>query len=294
MASRTRKRTPPLALRATRLAFSTLGPVFPGLMSRVMYRLWFTTQRVPEPAREARLLESAWRGTIDHDGGALAVMGWGARNPGTAPAVVLVHGWSGRGAQLGAFAAPLVAAGYRVVAFDAPAHGRSSGHRTTIFRIAAALAEVNRIFGPFTGALGHSFGVPVIGLALAQGQISVERVVAISPPLNARGLVAKFGRGIHAPAEVQRRFGLRLEAGFGADIWQRVSLEHLAPQLTAKALVIHDDEDSGVPWQEGERVAALWPGAEFWRTAGLGHLRILRNREVIERAATFLGASPAQ
>jgi pimeloyl-ACP methyl ester carboxylesterase len=288
MARRPRKRTPPLALRATRLAFRVLGPIFPGLMSRLMYRLWFMTQRIPEPGREARYLEGAWQETITVDGDTLAVMGWGARNPGTQPAVVLVHGWSGRGAQLGGFAQPLVDAGFRVVAFDAPAHGRSSGDRTTIFRIAAALAEVNRRYGPFMGAIGHSFGVPVIGLALSQGQIGVARVVAISPPLNAQGLVEKFGRGIHAPAAVRRRFGPQLEAEFGADIWQRVSLEHVAPQLTAKALVIHDEEDNGVPWQEGERVAALWPGAAFVRTAGLGHLRILRNKDVIARAVAFL------
>jgi pimeloyl-ACP methyl ester carboxylesterase len=288
MEHRPRQRTLPLQLRLTRLAFRVLGPVFPGLMSRIMYRLWFMTQRAPEPGREARYLEGAWQETITVDGDTLAVMGWGERNPGTQPAVVLVHGWSGRGAQLGGFAQPLVDAGYRVVAFDAPGHGRSSGNRTTIFRIASALAEVNRCYGPFTGAVGHSFGNPVIGLALSQGQIGVARVVAISPPLNAQGLVEKFGRGIHAPEAVRRRFGPRLEAEFGDDIWQRVSLEHLAPQLNAKALIIHDAEDFGVPWQEGARVAELWPDAEFWRTAGLGHLRILRDKDVIARAAAFI------
>jgi len=257
-------------------------------MSRVMYRLWFATQRIPEPAREARLLAGAWRETINHDGGELAVMGWGEKPPSELPAVVLVHGWSGRGAQLGRFAAPLVEAGFRVVAFDAPAHGRSSGDRTTIFRIASALGEVNRRCGPFVAAIGHSFGVPVIGLALAQGQLDCARVVAISPPLNARGLVEKFAAGIQAPDAVSKRFGALLEAGFGTDIWQRVSLEHIAPTLTAKALVIHDEGDNGVPWQEGARVAALWPGAEFVRTAGLGHLRILRDKGVIARAAAFL------
>jgi len=38
----------------------------------------------------------------------------------------MVHGWNGRGAQLGAFAPELVRVGFRVVTFDTPAHGRSA------------------------------------------------------------------------------------------------------------------------------------------------------------------------
>ena len=52
---------------------------------------------------------------------------WGA-----GPSVLLVHGWEGRGAQLGALVDPLVAAGYRVVALDGPAHGDSPGRLSTL------------------------------------------------------------------------------------------------------------------------------------------------------------------
>src|SRR5262249_24762467 len=45
--------------------------------------------------------------------------------PAAAPAVLLVHGWGGRGVQMGAFVEPLRARGYRVVWFDQPGHGAS-------------------------------------------------------------------------------------------------------------------------------------------------------------------------
>ena len=50
--------------------------------------------------------------------------------PATAPAVLLVHGWGGRGAQMGAFVAPLLASGHRVVWFDQPGHGESGPARS--------------------------------------------------------------------------------------------------------------------------------------------------------------------
>jgi pimeloyl-ACP methyl ester carboxylesterase len=58
--------------------------------------------------------------------------------------------------------------------------------------------------------------------------------------------------------------------------------------LSVPALVIHDADDVSVPWQQGEMIAAAWPGARFMKTQGLGHGRILRNRDVVEAAVTFI------
>ena len=71
---------------------------------------------------------------VVHRGQALAVESWGA-----GPTVLLVHGWNGRGAQLGAFAPALVKSGYRVVTFDTPAHGRSPGRATNLPEISEAI-----------------------------------------------------------------------------------------------------------------------------------------------------------
>jgi hypothetical protein len=43
-----------------------------------------------------------------------------------------------------------------------------------------------------------------------------------------------------------------------------------------------------MPWQEGEAVARAWPGAQFVRTTGLGHRRILRDPEVMARVTAFI------
>ena len=61
---------------------------------------------------------------------------------GEGPAILLVHGWGGRGAQLAAFVPPLVAAGHTVVAFDGPAHGDSPGRRATLLDFRDAIRAV--------------------------------------------------------------------------------------------------------------------------------------------------------
>jgi alpha-beta hydrolase superfamily lysophospholipase len=60
----------------------------------------------------------------------------------TKPYVLMMHGWAGRATQFRKFIPELVAAGYQVVGFDGPAHGKSSGKRTTILEFETALKMV--------------------------------------------------------------------------------------------------------------------------------------------------------
>jgi pimeloyl-ACP methyl ester carboxylesterase len=203
--------------------------------------------------------------------------------------VLLIHGWNGRGAQLGAFAAPLMNAGFRAVAFDTPAHGRSPGQATDIPEINEAIQAVAAACGPVHAVIGHSFGAACALYAVQQG-LKVERLVAIAPPARMRGLAQKFFDVLAVPAAVQAVFQRKLEARFGADVWQRFSPEMLARQLDVPGLIVHDQDDIDMPWQEGEAVARAWPGAQFVRTAGLGHRRILRDPEVLARVTAFIAA----
>ena len=58
--------------------------------------------------------------------------------------------------------------------------------------------------------------------------------------------------------------------------------------LTAKALVIHDQNDKDVRIESGLSVARSWPDARFKRTFGLGHRKILRDEHVIAATVDFL------
>ena len=59
-------------------------------------------------------------------------------------------------------------------------------------------------------------------------------------------------------------------------------------QLNIPGLLIHDDHDVDIAWQEGHAVAQAWKNATFIRTSGLGHRRILRDATVVEAAVGFI------
>ena len=92
--------------------------------------------------------------------------------------VLLVHGWSGRGTQLFKIADELVKAGYSTISFDAPAHGKSPGKTTIMVDFIATILEIDKKFGPFEAAVGHSLGGMSVLNAIKKG-LKVNHAVVI-------------------------------------------------------------------------------------------------------------------
>ena len=278
------QRAMPLSLRAIRLAFSILGPVFPRLMGRRAFDLWFRTRRFPESAAGKRFAREAQRETLMVEDLPVAVY-----TLGEGPVVLFVHGWSGRGSQVAAFARPLVAAGYRVMAVDAPGHGDTPGDRTNILECTAVLHAFARNYGDVYAAITHSFGGMVLAYAMSNG-MHIDRVVCISAPAHVDYLLDGFAQTLAIPdkviEDVQRRMDERFDEGF----WETISTVVNVRDLDVPALVIHDRDYHNVPWQQGKIIANAWPGARFMQTTGLGHGRILRDAGVVKAAVDFISA----
>jgi pimeloyl-ACP methyl ester carboxylesterase len=281
--ARSSQRPVPFAMRIMRLLFSRVGGVLPGLMGRWACRLWFRTRRFPESAAGKRATGRAGRATLVVNGIPVALYSWG-----TGPVVVFVHGWSGRGSQAAAFVEPLAQAGYRVIAVDAPGHGETPGDRTSIFECAAVLQAIARQYGPLHAVITHSFGGMVLAYAMRHG-LAVARVVCISAPADIDFLLDNFARTLSMHPAVAADLRRRLAQRYGENLHEQVSTSVNVRNLSTPALIIHDADDASVPVQQGELIAAAWPGARFLKTRGLGHGRILRATETVQAAVEFIG-----
>jgi pimeloyl-ACP methyl ester carboxylesterase len=275
----------PLPFQLARAGLNGLGRISPALAGRAAFHFFCTPFRYPEPPRETQILRQAERFSIAFQDVQLAAYGWGE-----GPTVLLVHGWSGRGSQLGAFVEPLVASGHRVVAFDLPAHGRTPGRRTNALVATQAVLRVGEELGPLRGVIAHSFGALCTTLALRDG-LDAGRVAYVAPAARAIQAVRGFSRqlGLSWSAE----WGLRgeMERRFGIEVWPRFSARVCAPRLNVPALIVHDLDDVEVPYREGQLLAHSWPGARLVTTAGLSHRRILRDARVIEEAVELFRAA---
>jgi pimeloyl-ACP methyl ester carboxylesterase len=271
-----------------RTAFRLLERTAPALGARWAERIWFTLPRVshlPGP----RSVQSA-PGTpfaVNVDGHRVIGEAWG-----DGPAVYLMHGWAGHAGQLTTFVPPLVAAGYRVVAFDAPSHGRSApGHygprSSSIPEFATALSAVVATHGPAHAIIGHSMGCVAAAVALCDG-LRARRVALLAPmagPVSyARELAAVLGFG----ARTYRRLIARVERRVGAPMHHFDVPELGRAVAMPPTLIVHDRDDTSTPVTDGAAISAAWSGSRLHLTSGLGHRRLLRDPEVVTEVVDFV------
>ncbi len=280
-----------------RAAFRGLSLMAPRAAASLAESIFLKPIRLKAPLREQWWATDAEEITIPRQGGrALAGWSWGW----SGPVVLLVHGWGGRGLQMGAFAAPLVEAGFRVVAFDAPGHGRSPGSKSSLPEFAAAIEEVCTYLGGVDAIIAHSFGAAATTMMLGTSmsstsmsstaeslQLAPERLVYVAPASDFGSIAKRFSDLTGFTPKVVGRMRRRIEKRLDLR-WQDVQPQTLAESLSQDLLIFHDLEDEEVPIGDSRLLQRAWPKAELHESLGLGHHGILRQERVVARAVAHL------
>lgn len=268
--------------------FSRMAPRTTVRLARTIF---LRPPRLAPPSRESWWATEAREWSLPFGSGTLRAWtwGWGSET------VLLVHGWGGRGLQLGAFAAPLVEAGYQVVAYDAPGHGSSVGDRSSLPEKAAAVTAMVHHLGGVEAIIAHSAGAAAVTAALAQPgtPLPVERLVYLAPSVDMLGVTERFASLLGLPMTVADRMREGIERQYGVRFAELAGVA-LAPRMAQPLLVVHDRDDREIAFAEGEALVGAWPGAEMLVTEGLGHFRLLRDDGVVARARRFLGEGGAE
>jgi pimeloyl-ACP methyl ester carboxylesterase len=213
----------------------------------------------------------------------LAVWVWGQ-----GPVVILTHGWGGRAGRFSALAEALMAHGFGVVLFNAPAHGASMGRQASLPQFSRALRDVANTVGPIHGLVGHSLGGAAVSLAMHRG-LRAQRAVLLAPPADVFLFSHAFAEHLRIPLRARAVMRQNLENRLQIS-WEELHIPTLARSMISPVLVVHDVKDADVPYAHSEEIAQAWPNAELFTTSGLGHRGILRDREVLRRVVDFLKA----
>ncbi|HKD41520.1 MAG TPA: alpha/beta fold hydrolase [Myxococcaceae bacterium] len=275
------ERTRSSQLAIVRLGLKALAAIAPSVAEERGAQMFFTPRRAPRwrPPAIPELPATAFRFSIADD--EIACWSWGR-----GPTVMLVHGWEGYAAQLTEFIRPLVSAGFRVVTFDMPAHGSSTGRQVSAFDMARVIRAVAQVFSPTRAVIGHSLGGTATIVALREG-LQAERAVLLAPGAEpkhfARVLAALLGFSDARAEGMLKRIERRLGMSF-----DEASMLRFAPMMSVPVLVMHDPQDPEVPFKHGKRIAEAWPGARFEPLKEMGHRRMLRDVSTIKAVIAFI------
>jgi pimeloyl-ACP methyl ester carboxylesterase len=254
-------------------------------IAKKVYRAFFSPGKYEVKSTDQEVIEWGNNYRLPYDGGELAVTTWGSNGP----AILLMHGWGGARAQMTGLVDALLFAGYRVVAYDQPAHGDSTGKTTNLLEIAPTMELIAKQEGSFHAVIAHSFGTLITSYALVERNFPPPaRLVYFGAFNQLLDSLPRFQVLAGLSDEIMDGLYAMIYDNFGKDVLDAIVNEKLAPQIDIPALMFHDVEDNVTPIEDSRLIARAWKYARLIETAGLGHRGALQSKSIHEQVVTFL------
>jgi alpha-beta hydrolase superfamily lysophospholipase len=275
----------PARQRRIRTLFRLLSALSPALAARLAARLFSTPRTRRISAQDAHFLAGAESRRLPTPHGDVQTYEW----PGEGPAVLVLHGWISYAGQLAAIIEGLRAQGLRVLAFDAPAHGRSGGRQIDLHSFRDALAAVGNACGPIGAILAHSFGAITAASWLAEDPAAarLRAAVLIGLPRDIGYLFESYTLAMGLSTEVVERVRERFRARYGGNP-EDYSAPMLAQRIHIPVLLVHGGADEYIPASHAHEVALQLRDGQIQVIAGLSHSAPLRDPATVQLMAQFI------
>ena len=201
--------------------------------------------------------------------------------------VLLLHGWESNTYRWRNLIGFLKKARYEILAFDAPAHGHSSGKLLNVVKYTTCTRHLVQRYTP-DFLIGHSMG----GLTAVYHQYlypenSLKKIVTIGSPSDLQDLMMQYQKIVRFNNRVLQALDKYLKERFGFGIRDFSTAEY-AKKLDIKGLLIHDELDTIAPYRASEKVHRNWKGSKLVTTRGFGHS--MHQDYVSEQVMDFLNS----
>jgi pimeloyl-ACP methyl ester carboxylesterase len=247
-------------------------------------RLFITPPKFTTPKREFGMEESSQKKTLKvpsiHK--EIHILSYGFSDK----KVLLAHGWAGRSTQLFMIANKLLEKGFMVISFDGPSHGKSTGKTSNLKEYIETVKAINKEFGHFKAAVGHSFGSMAIMNSQADKEI-FNCLVTVGSGDKVSDILINFANNLG----LDDKFGYQLIHHFEKK-WN-IKLKDYATYEVAKnvktpVLIIHDTIDGDVNVSCAINIRQNLEKGKLFITNGLGHTKILRDKNTTLRIVDFI------
>lgn len=184
--------------------------------------------------------------------------------------ILLAHGWESNTSRWDYILEALKEQNYNIISLDAPAHGRSSSKQFTAILYAEFINVIVKRFRPDV-IIGHSVGAMSSILSLHENSFpSVEKMVLLGGPAHFTGVFDRY--------KTMMGYNNRISTGIDNIVLERYgqpiayySAATFSESIEAKGLIIHDKNDSIIPYEDAQMLAKYYKNSELISTTGFGH-----------------------
>ncbi|MFT4651011.1 MAG: hypothetical protein ACI8XX_002527 [Polaribacter sp.] len=282
------RRVIPISFQLAGFGLNLISLIHNEWPARVLGKLWFTVFK----SKPKQWVNEFWQQAdetislqlLDQT---LPIYRWGQ-----GPLVVLMHGWSGSGTQFRYFIPTLVAAGYQVITFDAPAHGKNHGKQTHLLEFSQTLSAIQQQVGEVNTVIAHSLGAMAAAFAIQQ-DLKTQHLIMMAPHLDVQRIFESYRQLLSLRPALAKRFhdlvGQKMYAILDQqDPWALFKPATLLNHKMPSGMMVYDHEDEEVDAALFKEIEVTWKDCTSLKTMGLGHNGILKDKAVIQSVLAYL------
>ena len=184
--------------------------------------------------------------------------------------VLLAHGWESNASRWGYLLKDLKAQDYNIIALDAPAHGRSGGKQFSAILYSEFINRVAQKFRPDV-LIGHSVGGMANVFCMHNHELPwVKKTILLGTPAHFTGVFSRYKKMMGYNKRISKGLDAIILEHFGKPV-DYFSAATFAESIEAKGLIIHDEKDNVIPFEDAQLLAKRFKNSELISTTGFGH-----------------------
>lgn len=284
-ARRQSKKQKSLFISILRFYFKHLAFIKEDFAVSIATKIFRTTRRSKLKKAELEFLNTSLKFDVPYKNDKLKAYSWGIDGP----VIVLIHGWDSKAAHFKDIVPILLAAGFKVIAFDGPAHGDSPGKQTDMVDFGNAVASLIMQIKDVKAIIAHSFGATSVVHKLAHSpNLPIENLITISCSFGLPDVLSRFGTFLCMKQPLISKLIKNFEIKHPEASETFKSRSYIEKIKVKNILLIHDKNDQVVPFNDTYELIDEWKNANFLLTENLGHKQIIKDSTVMQHIIAFI------
>ncbi len=264
--------------------FNSLALISPKTAAKKGFDLFCNPMCSPLKPYQIAFLETGKDSVLQYEGNKIQTYKWGNGSK----KVLLIHGWASHTFRWKAYVEHLIENDFTVHAFDAPAHGLSSGKILHLILYSEVINLFINQHKEIEHVITHSMGGFAIVYWLFQNQENnLKKVVLMGAPGEATDFFNYYKKTLGLTDRTLKILTNKFVKLIGYEP-SYFSASTFAKQLQAQGLIIHDKGDKDTHYENSVKLNSTWKNSQLILTEGLGHS--LKSKALLEDVVKFISA----
>ena len=274
----------PLIVKVFRVYFNSVALLFPKNSAKQLMNLFSKPRARVLRTRELEVLNRSQKSFFKFGKEEIKVYQWGEGKK----LAMLFHGWESNAGSLGAFIDPLIKKGYRVIAFDAPAHGGSKGKYSNLVYFKKAAKEMIDEYGVPNVAIGHSLGACAIIMCAYEENLHFEKTILLAPLNRLMSVFEEYRQILKIPKKLYQPFLNHFE-GYTGYSFRSFYFHNYGKQTKLdEVLLFHDEGDKITDFSHALEFEQNWNSIRLEAISKTGHYRVLWDETMVAKSIDYI------